>query len=735
MTSRRLFLLASILSLFWCARGALAEERALLVSEPGLSVAEQTDPSVRAQLQALRERVVELGRVPVIVGLRVPFAAEGLLTPATIDEQREEIQAVQEQVLSLLPQSLRPVEKVARFETIPFLAIWVTPEELDILEQTPEVISIQEDKVSRPMLDQSVPFIGGEDAWDMGFAGAGQTVAILDTGVDKGHPFLAGKVVSEACYSTTDTGQGIQSLCPGGVTSSTAPGSGVNCTGVAGCFHGTHVAGIAAGKGDDLPGVAFSGVAKDASLIATQVFSKGTSAAACFPYAPPCLAGFDSDIIKGLERVYALRNTRSIAAVNMSLGGDQYSSQIECDQANQATKSAIDNLRSAGIATVVASGNEGWGSAMAAPGCISSAVSVGSTTVRGSSDNISSFTNSTSFLNLLAPGSQINASMPGGAYGVASGTSMAAPHVAGAWAVLKGQHPAGGVTTLLKALTDTGSYIFDPRNQVSKPRINVGQALLELGDDPSPRLYSAVAPYARAVQMNTWVTAFAAAINHGDVGGQGCAPSLPKGVPGDFSYQTTDASNQLIGGPNTPVDIPVGATQNFLIAIRPTQAFPMAELPIRLKCANATAAPLFPGVNTFAFASSAGSTPDLVAIGVTPSGDGIVRLPKRTGTGLFTAAAINIGVSGTITATATDRGRGLPLTLELCETGANGEAIICGNSLTRTVAANETLYYAVFVTGTGRAIAFDPAVHRLFLLLKGADGTLYGATSVAVMTP
>ena len=104
--------------------------------------------------------------------------------------------------------------------------------------------------------------------------------------------------------------------CPGGVTSSTAAGSGVNCTYAAeGCQHGTHVAGIAAGAAPRS-----RGVARDAKLIAINVFSRFTGAN-CAGAASPCTQSFASDQIKGLERVLALRTSLRIAAVNMSLGG------------------------------------------------------------------------------------------------------------------------------------------------------------------------------------------------------------------------------------------------------------------------------------------------------------------------------------------------------------------------------------------------------------------------------
>ena len=147
----------------------------------------------------------------------------------------------------------------------------------------------------RPTLSESVPLIGAPTAWSLGATGAGWTVAIVDSGVDKSHPFLAGKVVSEACYSTA--GGTASSVCPGGADS-TAIGSGVPCSAsVYGCDHDTHVAGIAAGTG-----ASFSGVAKAASIIAVQVYSRIDDVAFCSPDPSPCVGAFDSDVLAGLDR-------------------------------------------------------------------------------------------------------------------------------------------------------------------------------------------------------------------------------------------------------------------------------------------------------------------------------------------------------------------------------------------------------------------------------------------------
>ena len=110
---------------------------------------------------------------------------------------------------------------VKRFQLIPAMALLVDAAALEALLANPNVVDIIEDIPVPPALQDSVPLIGADpDGSFSGYTGQGQAVAILDTGVDKNHPFLSGKVVSEACYSNP-YGDGT-SLCPGGVSASTA---------------------------------------------------------------------------------------------------------------------------------------------------------------------------------------------------------------------------------------------------------------------------------------------------------------------------------------------------------------------------------------------------------------------------------------------------------------------------------------------------------------------------------
>ncbi|MHC4487091.1 MAG: PQQ-dependent sugar dehydrogenase [Planctomycetota bacterium] len=409
-----------------------------------------------------------------------PFAqmvGEKARTADTRDLRLEAIERLQNRFIGRLSPPF-----YMRFKHIPFMMLKVNALELERLAEQSEVVSIREDKLFHPLLDASVPQIGGDLAWIQGYTGAGQVIAVLDSGVDSSHSALVGRVVEEACFSTNSALDGATSLCPSGGEEQVGAGAGINCTGVPGCDHGTHVAGITAA--DDSR---YSGVAKDADIMAVQVFSRLENIFACGSILP-CLAAYTSDVIRGLEYVYDQRDRFDIAAVNMSLGGQSYNSQQACDDSNAALKAAIDNLRAATIATVVASGNDGYDDAISSPACISTAISVGAVT---GSDDVAYFSNSAPWLTSLAPGTSIDSSVPGGGFDLKDGTSMAAPHVAGAVAVLKSIAPDAFVDEIEDALTSSGVPITDTRNGVVVPRVQVdaaAQVLNELYDISNIRL-------------------------------------------------------------------------------------------------------------------------------------------------------------------------------------------------------------------------------------------------------
>jgi subtilisin family serine protease len=421
--------------------------------------------------EAVTDKAARAGSVRVIVQLRAATLPEGKIESAeAVASQRQGIAAMRGAALAELAGTGH--RTIREFATIPFVALEVAPDAIAALAASPNVVGVEEDRLLSPLLSDSVPLIGADQAWAAGYDGTGMVVAILDFGVEKTHPFLAGKVVEEACFSATGN-------CPNSLTTQIGPGAGVPCTYAARCGHGTGVAGVAAGSG-----VSFSGVAKGAQLMAVQVGSRVTGPACAGQGEDPCVLGSALDIIAGMEQVFLVRTLHNVAAVNLSLGTNDY--PLPCDSAAPAMKAVIDNLRSVGIATVVASGNNGFTDRLLWPACISTGISVGSTTM---TDAVSSFSNSASSLSLLAPGEYMTTSAPGGGFIVdVWGTSLAAPHVAGAWAILKQKNPGATVDEILNALTSTGIPILDARNGITKPRIRVDLALQAIAPAGIPTL-------------------------------------------------------------------------------------------------------------------------------------------------------------------------------------------------------------------------------------------------------
>ncbi|HWW52368.1 MAG TPA: S8 family serine peptidase, partial [Acidimicrobiales bacterium] len=426
-------------------------------------------PVTPTDWNALSRAVAERGTIPVVVALNTDFTPEGYLSASARAKQRADIRKLADQ-LSARFRGITPPAGIDLQGTdeAPFVTLNANAQILDLLRQLPFVKSVAQDQPAPLVPPESggdapapplstgpaaqvptnqawpawdVKRVNAPAAWAQGYDGRGQTIAIIDTGVEASHPYLAGKVVDEACYS-------LRNACPNGGPEQLGPGAAAPCKQLE-CGHGTHVAGIAAGR---------DGVAPGANLMAIQVFSPDDNSAHA--------TSFAADQILALRHVYDLRNRFHIAAVNISIGAPSDVNDGYCDdRADRAGFWAwAATLRSVGIATVVASGNRGLSHSVDSPACTSSAISVGNTTVdAGGSDAVVQSSNASAVLSLLAPGTRVPSSVVGGRYGYLSGTSMSAPHVAGAIALLR-QARHLSVAKEVQALRSSGHAVVDPRN-------------------------------------------------------------------------------------------------------------------------------------------------------------------------------------------------------------------------------------------------------------------------------
>ena len=291
-------------------------------------------------------------------------------------------------------------------------------------------------------VDQHALPLSGSYSWTA--AGAGVSAYVVDTGVLASHVEFGGRVA--AGWTAVADGRG----------------SG-DCNG-----HGTHVAGTVAGT--------TYGVAKAATIVPVRVLDCTGS-------------GFNSDVVAGLDWIAANHAAGAPAVVNLSLGG----------AASAAVDSALQGVINDGVTAVVAAGNSAADACGSSPARLPAAVTVAAS---DSADRQASFSNFGSCVDLYAPGVGITSAYYTSTTATASmsGTSMAAPHTAGAAALLLSQNPALTPAQVASTLTSNATAGVIVGYGTGTPNRLLYAAATALASEPAPTV-TAKSPGAQATAV------------------------------------------------------------------------------------------------------------------------------------------------------------------------------------------------------------------------------------------
>jgi hypothetical protein len=333
------------------------------------------------------------------------------------------------------------------------------------LRNNPRVKKIYRPRKASVLLDNSIGIINATNTWRLLYNGTNitglhETVCVIDTGVDYTHPALGN------CSSEEFT-NGTCSKVIGGYDYINDDNDPMDDHG-----HGTHVAGIAASTNDSI-----RGVSPDAKIIGIKVLDSSGS-------------GSFSDIISGIDWCVNNASIFNISVITMSLGTSDLFANY-CDTDDPTLTSSVANAIDLNISVIAAAGNAGDTDEISSPACITNITAVGATT---KSDTMAY--NRNNITDLLAPGVSIQSLKASvgclagcscsGSFAACSGTSMATPHVAGAYALLR-QYRTLEKNTIIApaqiqhALNQSGKRINDSGGSgLIFSRINVYSALLSL---------------------------------------------------------------------------------------------------------------------------------------------------------------------------------------------------------------------------------------------------------------
>ena len=326
-----------------------------------------------------------------------------------------------------------------------------------------------------PQLSATPQQIGAPALWGQGLdtAGQGVKIGIIDSGIDAGHPFF--DPAGYAMPAGFPKGQERFTTAKVIVARVFAPKSAAGASARVAfsdddSSHGTHVAGIAAGNPDTPAGGGrrVSGVAPRAYLGNYKVFVATSSGLSPNANSPAIVAAIEAAVADGMD------------VINFS-GGEP-----EIEPSRDIVARALDAAAAAGAVSVVAAGNDyndfGAGS-VSSPANAEGTIAVGAVDVGGSPTTrthaeFSSVGPTTISLRLkpdvAAPGVDVLSSVPGGGWSEFSGTSMAAPHIAGSAALLRQRHPSWSAEQVKSALVQSGVDALESRDRSAGPRFQGG---------------------------------------------------------------------------------------------------------------------------------------------------------------------------------------------------------------------------------------------------------------------
>ena len=355
--------------------------------------------------------------------------------------------------------------------------------ELPSLSRIPGVAEVWPNLTYHALRDaDDLDQIGARQLWgpDLATAGRGIKIGIIDDGVDAKHPYFApagfhyppGFPKGQTAYTTPKVIVQ-RAFAPPGETWKYAntPFDPVNS------FHATHVAGIAAGDYNvNAKGRRISGVAPQAWIGNYKAYTVPTPDYGLDGNSPEVAAAIEAAVADGMN------------VINLSIG------EPEVDPGRDLVVLALENAARAGVVPVVAAGNDfedfGGGS-ITSPANTPDAISVAAADSHNVIADFSSAGPTPISLQMkpdvTAPGVGILSSLPPseGTFGTLDGTSMAAPHVSGAAALLMERHPSWTVEEIKSALVQTGDPVFVPGGKEA-PSTREGGGMIDLprADDP-----------------------------------------------------------------------------------------------------------------------------------------------------------------------------------------------------------------------------------------------------------